>query len=374
MKLSKETIQLLESLPDRYYNGMELIRRSKNDLEGRQAGTLIVTSNRSDGKTSFFQCLALSQAISTGRECVYVVRSITAMSGYASAFSEMLNRYFPGFSMEEKIMVKNTIVKLTVTNEEKNIVLGYVLNLKKSDDIKKYSPVFGKVDFVIFEEYQTETGKYLKNEITELQSLFVSVARGDGEASRKDVVLVLLGNYITMLNPYYLNLGIDKRYRKETRFLRGNGWIAEFNFNKQAADAIKAHPVARTFETGYIDAVTDKNFYFDSEKSIVKKKSGAARYLFTLVSDSRWIGIRLYAKDYAVHCSSKIDNSCLNVVTLDTTDYEADALIIRRNNPLFTWLREAYDFKKLTFETLGIKEAVMEALGIDAMNRTVRKL
>ena len=72
------------------------------------------------------------------------------------------------------------------------------------------------------DEFQSETNHYCSMEVEKLISLHTTVARGNGEMARY-VPVYLIGNPVSLLNPYYSAVGITNRIQENTKFIRGKG-------------------------------------------------------------------------------------------------------------------------------------------------------
>lgn len=98
----------------------------------------------------------------------------------------------------------------------------------------------------VFDEYQDESNNYLPNEIDKLMSIHTSIARGDGKQSRR-VPLYMASNTVSILNPYYQALGINKMLKRDTKILRGDGWVYERTYNENASKAFEGSAFNRAF-------------------------------------------------------------------------------------------------------------------------------
>lgn len=115
---------------------------------------------------------------------------------------------------------------------------GYAISLNSADQLKKYSHLFSDVERMIFDEFQSETNHYCSDEIRKFISIHTSVARGQGKQSRY-VPVFMLSNPVSIINPYFVELGISERLKDDTKFLRGDGFILEQGFIETASKAQK---------------------------------------------------------------------------------------------------------------------------------------
>ena len=98
--------------------------------------------------------------------------------------------------------------------------------LNNADSIKKYSHLFSDVKRMLFDEFQSETNHYCPDEIRKFLSVHTSVARGQGEQTRY-VPVFMLSNPVSIINPYYVEMGSSERLSSDVRFLRGHGYVLE---------------------------------------------------------------------------------------------------------------------------------------------------
>jgi len=224
--------------------------------------------------------------------------------------------------------------------------------------------MFTQVESIIFDEFQPENGKYLPKEIEKLQSVLLTIARGGGEQSRS-IKCYLLGNMVTLMNPYFIYFGIHKRLKSDTVFMRGNGWIAEFGFNEAAAEAIKKNGISRAFSHNrYLQYSTEKVYLFDADVFIEKLK-GRNAYLATIVNDNVRFGVREYYDDGILLISKKHDPSCKTVVAFKAGDHAQNTIMLSRNSYIFSNINQAFKAGYLRFDDMETKNAIFDILAID---------
>jgi hypothetical protein len=89
---------------------------------------------------------------------------------------------------------------------------------------------------MLFDEFQSESNHYCVDEIKKLLSVHTSIARGNGEQIRY-VPVFMLSNPVSIINPYYVELGISNRLHDDTKFLKGDGYVLENGFIETASKA-----------------------------------------------------------------------------------------------------------------------------------------
>lgn len=91
---------------------------------------------------------------------------------------------------------------------------------------------------MFFDEFQSETNHYCNDEIRKFLSIHTSIARGNGEQIRY-VPVYMCANPVSIINPYYVEMGISERLNDDTRFLRGDGFVLEQGYVESASEAQK---------------------------------------------------------------------------------------------------------------------------------------
>src|SRR5699024_8157369 len=92
---------------------------------------------------------------------------------------------------------------------------GYAVSINSSDQLKRYSHLFSDTMRMIFDEFQSETNHYCDNEIVKFISIHTSVARGGGKQVRY-VPVYMIANPVSIINPYYIEMGISSRLKTDT--------------------------------------------------------------------------------------------------------------------------------------------------------------
>lgn len=344
---------------NKYYNPSVIL--GKKDLDGLEPSIYMITSNRSAGKTTGWLKEALEKYHKTGHQLMLIYRYKYELTSAHEIFKDVLKIY-PDLGIEMKCESKaqGLFYALMLDGEE----FGFVCSLSNVDSLKKYSPLFVKVFYLIMDEFQKEDGKYLPQEFAKLQSLLVTVARGGGSQSR-NIKCILLGNMVSLLNPYFVNFNIHSRIKNDTKFLRGNGWIAEFNFNVNASNAIKNNGLFRAFkDTDYMQYSTESVYLHDSSIFIEKPK-GKSRYIATIIHDGVQFGLREYYEEGIVHVSRKPDTSCKTVVTFKANDHNQHTIMLSRYSWVWKNIDDAYKHGYLRFDDMRSKSAIFDILSVD---------
>jgi hypothetical protein len=342
-----------------YYNPEKIL--NMKDLNNEKPDIFIITTNRSAGKTTSFLKKALEDFKNHGSQLVLLYRYNYELNACADIFKDVMNIY-PDYGEEMKTLphARGLYYELFLDDE----TFGYAVSLNNPDALKKYSPIFADVENIIFDEFQCETGKYLSKEVEKFQSIYLTIARGGGQQSRH-VKVYMLGNMVTIMNPYFINLGIHKRLKDNTNFMRGNGWVAEFGFNEAASQAIKKNGVFKAFsKEDYMSYSTEKVYLHDADIFIEKPK-GRAKYICTILHDSTQYGVREYFDDGVIYVSHKPDNSCKQVIAFKASDHNQNTIMLNHYSYLWKNIRDAFNNGYLRFDDMKAKSAIFDILSVD---------
>ena len=243
----------------KYYEPTKLL--SMKDLNGRKPAIYICDGNRSSGKTTAFYKLAVNEFLQEGKKFCLFYRYKYELEDCAGKFFDVIKTiFFPNYEMTSKCgsggMYHYLFIK-QIDSEDEPICCGYAVAINLSDKLKKVGNVLCDTETILFDEFQLESRKYLKNEILIFQSIYASIARGQGQQSRY-VPVILVGNLIDMYNPYFEAFGISERLNINTNYMRGKGWVLAQGFNESSAKALSQSAVQRAFLNNDYDSVLTK--------------------------------------------------------------------------------------------------------------------
>lgn len=340
----------------KYYDGTKLL--SLTDINGEKPVLYICTTNRTGGKTTYFGKMVTNRFFKSGRKFMLLYRYNYELDNVADKFfKDIGSLFFPDKIMESKRKANGIFHELYLNGES----CGYAVSLNSSDQIKKYSHLFSDVDGIIFDEFQSETNHYCNDEVTKFISVYTSVARGQGEQFRY-VPVYMIGNPVSIINPYYVELGISERLRDDTKFLRGDGYVLEQGFVESASEAQKQSGFNKAFKRNSYTSYSSQAVYLNDSKSFIEKPIGYSRYLATLKYKGVDYAIREYAEQGIIYCDDKADSSFPNKLTVTTDDHNVNYVMLKRNDMFLTQLRYFFEKGCFRFKDLRCKEAVLKAL------------
>jgi hypothetical protein len=339
-----------------YYDGTKLL--SLTDINGNRPEIYMCTTNRTGGKTTYFGRLVVNRFLDKREKFGLLYRYNYELDDCAEKFFKDIGElFFNGYTMTSKKRAKGIYHELYLNGEP----CGYAVSINSADQIKKNSHFFSDVKRLIFDEFQSESNTYCPNEIKKFISVHTSMARGQGEQNRY-LPVYMLSNPVSIINPYYVELGISSRLTDETRFLRGDGFVLEQGFVESAADAQKSSGFNKAFARNSYVAYSSESVYLNDNKAFVDRPQGVGRYMATLKYNGQTYGIREFAEAGVIYCDDRADETFPLKITVTTDDHELNYVMLKRNDLFLFNLRYYFERGCFRFKDLRCKEAVLKSL------------
>ena len=339
-----------------YYDGTKLL--SMLDINGRKPEIYMCTTNRTGGKTTYFARLLVNRFLDRNEKFCLIYRYNYELDDCAQKFFKDINGlFFKGKTMTSKRKASGIFHELYLDDKP----CGYAVSLNSADQLKKYSHLFSDVARMFFDEFQSETNHYCSDEIKKLLSIHTSVARGQGEQIRY-VPVYMCANPVSIINPYYVEMGISERLNDSTKFLKGDGFVLEQGFVKSASEAQKESGFNRAFSKNSYVAYSSQCVYLNDSVAFIEKPVGASRYLATLRYKGCDYAIREFAESGILYCDNRPDTSFKFKLTVTTNDHQINYVMLKRNDLFIANLRFFFEHGCFRFKDLRCKEAVLKAL------------
>lgn len=339
-----------------YYDGTKLL--SLTDINGNKPEIYMCTTNRTGGKTTYFGRLVVNRFLDKREKFGLLYRYNYELDDCAEKFFKDIGElFFNGYTMTSKKRAKGIYHELYLNGEP----CGYAVSINSADQVKKNSHFFSDVKRLIFDEFQSESNTYCPNEIKKFISVHTSMARGQGEQNRY-LPVYMLSNPVSIINPYYVELGISSRLTDETRFLRGDGFVLEQGFVESAADAQKSSGFNKAFARNSYVAYSSESVYLNDNKAFVDRPQGVGRYMATLKYNGQTYGIREFADAGVIYCDDRADETYPLKITVTTDDHELNYVMLKRNDLFLFNLRYYFERGCFRFKDLRCKEAVLKSL------------
>ena len=339
-----------------FYDGTKLL--SMKDIDNEVPEIFMCTSNRSAGKTTYFNRLCVNGFKKKGEKFCLVYRFNYELDNCADKFFKEIGRlFFPTDIMTSKRMAKGKYHELFLND----ISCGYAVALNDADSIKKISHFFVDVQKMLMDEFQSETSHYCPDEVNKFRSVHVSMARGNGKQVRY-LPVYMISNPVTLLNPYYCAMGISSRLNQETRFLRGTGYVLEQGYNESASVAQKESAFNRAFQDDKFSQYIGEAIYLNDNQSFIERPKGVGRYLCTIKYMNEEYAIREYPLEGIVYCDDRVDASFRNKLSVTTDDHNINYVMLKNNDMFIQQLRYYFEHGAFRFKDLRSKEALMKCI------------
>lgn len=349
-------------MTSKFYDGTKLL--SLTDINGDKPELYLCTSNRSAGKTTYFARLLVNRFLRTGEKFCLIYRFNYELDEIADKFfRDIQNLFFRSYHMVSERRAAGLFQELFLSKntDERGESCGYAIALNGADQLKKYSHLLSDVGAMLFDEFQSETNHYCSNEIRKLLSVHTSIARGQGEQVRY-VPVYMLSNPVSIINPYYVELGISDRLRSDTKFLRGDGFVLEQGFNENASQSQKQSGFNRAFAGNLYVAYSSESVYLNDATSFIERPTGNSRYLGTLRYEGKDYGIKEYTEQGFIYCDDKPDLSYPYRITVTTDDHAVNYVMLKRNDLFISNMRFYFERGAFRFKNMLCKAAILKAL------------
>ena len=333
------------------------------DINGERPEIYMCTTNRSGGKTTYFNRLLVNSWLKKKEKFCLIYRFNYELDDVADKFFKDINSlFFREYNMKSERRANGIYHELFIgKGEEDGVSCGYAISLNSADQIKKLSHYFSDTQRMLFDEFQSETNHYCNDEVTKFISVHHSIARGQGKQSRY-VPVYMIANPVTILNPYYVEMDISTRLNGNTNFLRGEGFVLEQGYVDSASKAQATSAFNRAFARNKYNAYAAQGVYLNDNLSFIETPSGRNRYLCTLRYNGTDYAIREYADAGILYCDDHADRTNPNKMSITTDDHNINYVMLKRNDLFVSNMRYYFDHGCFRFKDLKCKSAVLKML------------
>lgn len=343
---------------DKFYNGTKLL--SLKDINNNKPEIYMACSNRDAGKTTYFNRYCVNRFIKHKEKFVILNRFNYELDDCADTFFKNIgNLFFKGYTMTNKSMANGVYHNLYLNGEN----CGYAVSINNSDQIKKKSHLMSDAVRGIFDEFQSETYNYCPNEIVKFQSVHTSLARG-GDAQVKYFPIIMMSNLVSLINPYFTEFNIGGRINKDTKFLRGDGFVLEINLNESAKKAQEESGFNRAFGSSQYNRYLKESVYLLDNYAFVDKPKGEGRYISTFIVDNTMYAIRCYDIENIIYVDTNVDVTFKHKIAVTTSDHMINTIMLDNNDMYLQKLRFYFKNGCVRFRDLKSKEAFILMIGM----------
>ena len=288
------------------------IMRTK-DRNGQDPAMIIVDTQRNVGKTVSTNKMVLENFIADNtKQFMLLYRYQTELAEIAEKFYTDIHRlgFFEG-DLKTQSCSYNAYHKILYKEQDwKDYkICGYAVSINNAEKVKKQSAEFSSVSVIIYDEFQSETGKYCPQEIRKFCSIVSSVSRGSGKAFR-NVPVIMLSNSCDKYNPYYLKLNLpDNIFTDNTKIYRGDGFVIHFFHSEEIAKEVKENnKIVALLDSDYLSYSTGDKSYLANKSNLVGKVNlKDFKYIYTLKANGEFFGV--YGNKNKIFISSNYDKT-----------------------------------------------------------------
>lgn len=348
-----------------YYDGTKLL--SMMDIDGNKPEIYMVTTNRTGGKTTYFGRMAVKKYINDGEKFALLFRFNYEVDAVADKFFKDIGAlFFRGYSMTSQRRAAGIFHELFLhypdePEDSEGHSCGYAITLNSADNIKRYSHLFSDVQRIIFDEFQSETNHYCNDEIRKFLSVHTSIARGQGQQTRY-VPVYMLSNPVSIINPYYVELGIAERLQDKTKFMKGHGWVLESGYVDSAARAMAESGFNKAFGDNQYMGYAMQSTYLNDNKAFIERPTGDSKYLATIQYNGKEYAIREYYNIGVLYCDDHDDSTYKYKIAVTTDDHQINYVMLKRNDMFIQNMRYYFERGCFRFKNLQCKEALMKLI------------
>lgn len=335
----------------------------KGELLSRKGYLNFVIGQRGNGKTYAFKTWCIDDYKKNKRQFVWIRRystEIQMMRGSQNAnsfFGDVLDRY-PNDKFEMK--GNNKSGKFIINGE----VMGFYFALSTSSIAKSNS--FPNVDKIVFDEFLIigNTYHYLADEVTLLFELIDTIFRTreiDGKIKPRGVYLI--GNNVTIANPYFLELNIPPL---KTRFWsdKTRGILVEKTQTQAFADAKKNTKFGQLIQgTKYYD-YNIENISFNDSDEFIEPKSPNCDFYCAIDYKNRTLGFWNDYKNGLIYTNWQFDPSSYAHYSLTRDDHTTNTFLIKSLTRSRQMQNLIWTFRNgcMRFENAQVKACAYEVL------------
>lgn len=315
-----------------------------------------VIGERGVGKTFGAKKFVINDFLKNGNEFVYLRRYKSeldiAMDGFFTQLQD--NGLFEDCVFEIKSN-KKKVTKFLCNGE----VMGYAVALSTANILKSAS--YSKVKTIIFDEFIIDKGTYhylpQNSEVTQFLDVIETIAR------LRDIRVLLLGNAISISNPYFNYFNLTLPYGSEFKRFKDGLIVVNYIKNEAYRKAKKETRFGKLIsDLPYGKYAIDNEWLRDS-KAFISKRTPQARPFATIRANGETYGIWRDFKQGLIFISKDYDPSNPCQYAFNESDHDESTVLVQaRNNTWFKTIIEAYRMGRLYFDAQKVKNDFMQIL------------
>lgn len=347
IKLWVTTLLTVNSYPLKYKRNDKMFYNGNKALTYNCLFNFII-GNRGSGKTYWSKEWCISDFLKTGNQFIYLRRYDTEFEkGNKEKFFDDIKEKFEGHEFEVKGY--NAYIDKKVA--------GYFIPLSKAK-IKKSTP-FPRVNKIIYDEFILDKKSlyhYLGDEVITFLEFYETVAR-----TRDNVRTFFLSNAITVTNPYFLYFNIKPTKKKIKRY--GDEILLEMVEDNEFIEMKSKTRFGKLIKgTKYGDYAIENQFLRDDD-TFIGKKTGNAKYYFTLKYKGIDIGVYVDFLNGKYFVSDDVDKSCKLIYCVTLDDHSINTMLVKgKQSRILNNFTQNYKLGNVIFENQNLKNLTYDII------------
>lgn len=234
------------------------------------------------------------------------------------------------------------------------------MTLSTAQDLKGTN--FSNVKNIIFDEFIIEPGQkkyYLKNEVFVFLNLMETIGR-----LRNDVRYFLLGNAVSISNPYFLYFDLSLPYNTDIKTFKDGLILLQYMKNEEYRQAKKESRFGKLVSGTDYENYSINNKFFSDDNTFIEKKKGTSVFKFAFIYNDMTLGVWEDQKEGKTYISVDYYKNTPFMFACTTNDHSINSILVKRANKYKCWksLINYYELGLLRFESQKIKNSTMEVL------------
>lgn len=308
-----------------------------------------IVGERGCGKTYGAIKSSIKDFIKNKRRFIYMRRTATELDvALPKIFDKIIeNNEFP----EHTFHVKNNTLFM---DDE---IIGYGIALSTSRNCK--SNTFTNIYTIIFDEFIIESNnqRYLKNETTTFFNVIETIMR------LENFRCVLLGNAVTISNPYFEEFHINKPYGSNYQLYKNGLILMCYTKNLAYRDYKKQTRFGQLIEGTKYGNYAINNEFLQDNSHFIEKKTGKCQNWSVLIIKGDKYGVWRNLNNGLVYLSNDYDPKHPCTFALDLEDHnEKSLLTMGKSNKWIRPVVQAFMNGDLRFENQRIKNTCVRVL------------
>lgn len=324
-----------------------------------------VVGVRGGGKTFNTLLYAIEKFEKTGKQFIYLRRRAVDLDDSCIGSKDKGNLFA---DIKDKGYFKDVDLKISADKSG-----GY--NFYYNDKLMGYGRALStarrstskpEVNLIIFDEFLIDdtagsNDRYLNKgqEMFNFNNFYETIARG------RDIPVFFIGNAFSMVNPYFLELGIRITDIEENKIYKGKAWTLVFWKDEEfMAERKKTQFYMATQNTKFSKHAFGNTFYLD-KKDFIKKRDLGSEHQFSFAYLGKLYGVWVDWDNGIYYVSTKGGKTSREkTISLSLSDNKPNNINIRRyrNLPFMKAFRSACDTNNVFYDTQETYNLMSEIL------------